>query len=103
MSSHWVVLAFGRLIWGSVGTQGVSTGVRSKQEKCEAGVTLSDAQRNPAGSAESESGGGGGRRMSVMIRAAAAQGAPRDQGGLWHHEADLFHLKWGPQRDKPPG
>lgn len=80
-----------------------STGVRSKREKWEAGATLSDAQRSPAGSAESKSGGEGGKSMSVTIRAAATQGAPRDWGGLWHHEADMFHLNWGLKRDKPPG
>lgn len=41
--------------------------------------------------------------MSVTIRAAATQGAPRDWGGLWHHEADMFHLNWALKRDKPPG
>ena len=64
---------------------------------------MSDAQRSPAGSAESKSGREGGQSMSMTIRAAATQGAPRDWGGLWHHEADMFHLKWGLKRDKPPG
>ena len=74
--------------------------VRSKREKWEAGVTLSDAQRNLAGDAESESGWGEGKSTSLMINAAATQRDPRDWWGLWQHEAYTFHLKWGLQLGK---